>query len=131
MLINGQGRPLNPDKPSLTVPASAGGNRTHIIDPLSTLSEYHQYLLQGGPPRTGEVVGVRRLTLRESARLQSFPDNYIFTGPKSRQYSQIGNAVPPLLAKAVGEAISNSLRKLEPSNDRIHDELVFQLEMAF
>ena len=47
----------------------------------------------------------RVLTAREMARLQSFPDEFIFEGPKSKQLVQIGNAVPPLLGKAVGLAV--------------------------
>lgn len=44
-------------------------------------------------------------TVRESARLQSFPDDFVFYGNQSQQFSQVGNAVPPLLAQAVAEAI--------------------------
>lgn len=54
----------------------------------------------------------RVLTAREMARLQSFPDDFIFMGPKNKQLVQIGNAVPPLLGKAIGLAIRHSNNEL-------------------
>lgn len=51
----------------------------------------------------------RVLTAREMARLQSFPDDFIFEGNKNKQLVQIGNAVPPFLGKAIGLAIQKSL----------------------
>lgn len=55
----------------------------------------------------------RVLTAREMARLQSFPDDFIFEGPKNKQLVQIGNAVPCLLAKAVGLAIRAAAKELQ------------------
>jgi DNA (cytosine-5)-methyltransferase 1 len=109
MLVNGGGRPIELARPSMTIPASAGGNRTHIIDPSGVLVAYHRHLMKGGTPRSGIVKGVRRLTVRESARLQDFPDSFQFSGERSAQYRQVGNAVPPALAWAVGRAIFEKL----------------------
>lgn len=51
----------------------------------------------------------RSFTVREAARIQSFPDHFIFTGNQSQQFAQVGNAVPPLLAEAVGKSIRSIL----------------------
>ena len=55
----------------------------------------------------------RSLTVREAARCQSFPDHYIFYGSQQEQFAQVGNAVPPMLAKAVGVALKAVLDEEE------------------
>lgn len=58
----------------------------------------------------------RTLTVREAARLQTFPDNFRFAGSRSHQFQQIGNAVPPVLGELMGVAILNSQRDEEHCN---------------
>lgn len=118
-LFNGGGRALNLAAPSHTILASAGGNKTHFLDLQNEVPCYHQYLIDGGRPRAGALIGARRLSLEESSALQTFPKGMEFSGSRSSQYSQIGNAVPPTLARALGGALAAALQGKAKPNRRV------------
>ena len=120
MYFNGQGRPINADGYANTLPASMGGNKTPFLDeeylygnaPSDWVAEYHRRLLFGGAaPAFGEAPErLRRITIREAARIQTFPENYVFCGSRGAVYEQIGNAVPCKLAEAVAGAVAEYLK---------------------
>jgi len=117
MLFNGMGRPLNLEAVSTTLPASMGGNKTPIVDSNllddslahDWVSDYHSKLWDKTTDAKFSPAPeqLRRLTIIESAAIQSFPSDYKFYGTKSAIYTQIGNAVPCKLAECVAKAVLN------------------------
>jgi len=118
---------------------SDGGNRTEIPDDLQPSSGYHNSYsrLKSDEPAVAITSNMskpssarcihpfqdRGLTPREGARLQTFPDSYRFEGRLASMRQQIGNAVPPYLAEALGYYLKQAVYGLELSegdNERIY-----------
>lgn len=85
-------------------------------------------------PKSGEYTHPnqhRTISIREAARIQSFPDWFIFEGTCSQQYDQVGNAVPPLLARAVGAELYQILKKGSGQPAPVKSRYVIPAETAF
>lgn len=108
--------------------ALSQGENFHALDPTLKENTYTDvsrtqntiYLRLEYKNPSGTVVNVRKsmwihptinraVSVREAARLQTFPDSFIFCGTKDSQYQQVGNAVPPILAKAIAEHLASYL----------------------
>lgn len=123
MYFNGQGRPIDVDGFANTLPASMGGNKTPFVDEdylygdatSDWVVDYHKGLMDGSikPEFKEAPKRLRRLTIKEAAKIQTFPDDYVFCGNKGAIYRQIGNAVPCRLAEAVAKAVVAYLRDLD------------------
>ena len=87
---------INADRPSPTIRAEHHGN-----------IEGHYRSMN--PNNPDDMTGWRRLSVRECARLQTFPDNFEFPCAPSDAYKQIGNAVPPILGLNIARALYKSL----------------------
>lgn len=94
---------------------SQGNNKIKADAPAPTIrSEHHgnieaHYRSLNGCSDPNDMTYWRRLSIRECARLQSFPDDFVFPVAASEAYKQIGNAVPPVLAWNIANALYNSL----------------------
>lgn len=116
-VYNGGGRPIDLNAPCHTILAAAGGYKTHWVDTLGIAPKYNAHLRAGGEPWTGEVPGARRMTVQESAIIQTFPKDMKFFGARSSQFRQVGDAVPPDLAFVVSQAVVQQLNGASVSSE--------------
>ena len=102
-----------------------GGNYKDLPEGVGESRKFHMAWtrLNGNAPARTVDTGHRNIfhyelnripTVRESARIQSFPDNFIFKGTRTKQDRQVGNAVPPLLGQALAEELLKIIEKEDP-----------------
>lgn len=106
------------------------GKNFHSLDEALKINTYTDvsrtqntiYLRLNYDEPSGTVVNVRKsmwihptlnraISIREAARLQTFPDSFVFCGSKDKQYQQVGNAVPPIMAKSIAKKLASILNK--------------------
>ncbi|WP_435319041.1 DNA cytosine methyltransferase [Haloarchaeobius sp. TZWSO28] len=93
-------RMLDWEKPSPTVVAHLAKDANSFV-----LPDYYEYVQEDEEKATKERY--RGITPREAARLQSFPDDWVFLGPFTSWFRQIGNAIPPIAGRKIGEALQS------------------------
>ena len=98
-----------------------GGNYKDLPEGVGTSRKFHVAWTRYHPDKPSNTIDTghrnhfhyklnRVPTIRESARLQSFPDSFVFKGNKTQQNRQVGNAVPPLLGKAIAKKLKEYLK---------------------
>jgi len=134
MGVNGwQGTEAWASRANRIAPTIVGGSKKHGGPDLGPTRAKRQWLQLGvdgmgiaqtAPDSTFDEDASPRLTVRMVARIQSFPDEWEFIGKKTIAYRQVGNAFPPLVAKAVGEAVRAAFtRKLSYTDASLQSDL--------
>ena len=113
------------------------GQNFHALDESLKMNTYTDaartqntiYLRLNYDEPSGTVVNVRKsmwihptldraISIREAARLQTFPDSFVFCGSKDKQYQQVGNAVPPIMAKSIAKKLAKILKDNLPEGEQ-------------
>lgn len=122
------------NKASKIAPTLVGGSKKHggpDLGPTRAKRQWAELGVDGlgvagdSPAAEFPIDKMPRLTTRMAARIQGFPDDWMFSGKKTAAYRQIGNAFPPPVAKAVGTAISLALQKVQSHKNQWSELLPF------
>ena len=116
-------RMLHWNRPSPTIVAHLAKDANSFV-----LPDYYQYVRDD--PKRADKRRNRGITPREAARLQSFPDSYLFLGPFTSQFRQIGNAVPPIVAQKVARILTQQLADQEIATLAEHETGYSQTAMT-
>lgn len=120
------------ERASRIAPTIVGGSKKHggpDLGPTRAKRQWREMGVDGmgiadaAPGADFDPTGLPRLTVRMVARIQSFPDSWLFFGRKTTAYRQVGNAFPPLVAKSVGESIARALKRQWLPRNGKHAEL--------
>jgi DNA (cytosine-5)-methyltransferase 1 len=120
------------EKANRIAPTVVGGSKKHggpDLGPTRAKKQWREMGVDGlgiadqAPDKDFDVSGHPKLTVRMVARIQSFPDGWRFSGKKTASYRQVGNAFPPLVAKAIGQSIRTALRLQRPSSSNRAEQL--------
>ncbi len=115
------------EKASAIAPTIVGGSKKHggaDLGPTRAKQQWKELGVNGlsladaPPPKSFPKNELPRLTHRMVARIQSFPDEWEFSGRKTSSYRQVGNAFPPLVAKAVSQSVLNAINKRQSKVSR-------------
>lgn len=121
-------------KANRIAPTVVGGSKKHggpDLGPTRAKKQWREMCVDGlgiadQPPRADfDINGHPKLTVRMVARVQSFPDGWQFSGKKTAAYRQVGNAFPPLVAKAIGRSIRAALQMKRPQAVSSTEQLRF------